>query len=54
MLIPSYVDTVIVDGYIKKWKGHLVGVDLPKLTLAIKASRDNIFSRAGVKVQLFA
>lgn len=47
------VDTVIVDGQIKKWKGLLVGVDLPKLTAAITESRNNIYSRAGIKTNLF-
>lgn len=47
------VDTVIVDGQIKKWKGHLIGVDIPRLTAAITESRNNIFSRAGIKPGLF-
>lgn len=48
------VNIVIVDGQIKKWKGLLVGVDLPKLTAAITESRNNIYSRAGVESNLFA
>ncbi len=47
------VETVIVDGQIKKWKGSLVGIDVPKLTSAITESRNNIFSRAGVEKNLF-
>ncbi|MGO4003371.1 amidohydrolase family protein [Pseudomonas fluorescens] len=47
------VDTVIVDGQIKKWKGILVGIDVPKLTAAITESRNNIFSRAGIQPSLF-
>lgn len=48
------VNIVIVDGQIEKWKGLLVGVDLPKLTAAITESRNNIYSRAGVESNLFA
>lgn len=47
------VDTVMVDGQIKKWAGQLVGIDIPKLTHAITASRNAIFARAGIDPDLF-
>jgi 5-methylthioadenosine/S-adenosylhomocysteine deaminase len=42
------VETVIVAGKVRKWKGKLLGVDLPHLRQQLEASRDFIFSKAGV------
>ncbi len=47
------VDTVFVAGKIRKWKGTLLDVDLPKLRAELDASRDYIFEKAGVKRVLF-
>jgi len=42
------VETVIVAGKVRKWKGKLLGVDLPRLRQQLENSRDGIFFRAGV------
>ena len=42
------VETVIVAGKVRKWKGKLLGVDLPRLRQQLEASRDFIFTKAGV------
>ncbi|HEY7238360.1 MAG TPA: amidohydrolase family protein, partial [Burkholderiales bacterium] len=42
------VETVIVAGKIRKWKGKLLDVDLNNLRRKLENSRDGIFSRAGV------
>jgi len=42
------VETVIVAGQVKKWKGQLVGVDLDHLRQQLEASRDYIFSKIPV------
>jgi cytosine/adenosine deaminase-related metal-dependent hydrolase len=42
------VETVIVAGRILKWKGKLLGVDLPGLRRQLENSRDYVFSKAGV------
>ena len=47
------VETVIVAGRILKWKGRLVGVDLPHLRNQLQDSRDYVFSKAGVAQNLF-
>ena len=47
------VDTVFVDGKIRKWNGSLLGVDVNKLQAAISTSRDGIFQRAGVNRSIF-
>jgi len=47
------VETVIVAGKIRKWKGRLLDVDLPRLRQQLEASRDFIFQAAGVPKNLF-
>ena len=49
----SNVDTVIVRGKVRKWRGRLLDVDLPKLRAELEASRDYLFKAAGVKPDLF-
>jgi 5-methylthioadenosine/S-adenosylhomocysteine deaminase len=48
------VETVIVAGKIRKWQGRLLDVDLRHLRRKLEASRDFIFSAAGVEQDLFA
>src|SRR5881628_1986182 len=47
------VETVIVAGKVRKWKGKLLDVDLPHLRQQLEASRDFIFAKAGIKQDLF-
>jgi len=47
------VDTVIVAGKIRKWKGKLLGVDLNHLRRQLEASRDHIFAAAGIPQNVF-
>jgi len=49
----SNVETVIVAGKMRKWKGQLVGVDLHHLRRQLEASRDRIFAAAGVAQNVF-
>lgn len=49
----SNVETVLVAGKIKKWKGDIVGHDIRALREKIVASRDYIFDAAGVEIPLF-
>ena len=48
------VETVIVAGKIRKWKGQLLDVDLNRLRQQIEASRDFLFSAAGIPQNLFS
>jgi cytosine/adenosine deaminase-related metal-dependent hydrolase len=48
------VETVIVAGKVRKWKGQLLDVDLPRLRQQLEASRDFIFSAANVPQNLFS
>jgi 5-methylthioadenosine/S-adenosylhomocysteine deaminase len=47
------VETVIVAGKVRKWKGKLLDVDLRHLRQQLEASRDFIFAAAGVPQNLF-
>jgi cytosine/adenosine deaminase-related metal-dependent hydrolase len=48
------VETVIVAGKIRKWKGQLLDVDLPGLRRQLEASRDYVFNAAGIPQNLFS
>jgi cytosine/adenosine deaminase-related metal-dependent hydrolase len=47
------VETVMVAGRIRKWKGKLVDVNLGKLRREIEASRDYVLAQAGIQKDLF-
>jgi len=49
----SNVDTVMVAGKIRKWRGELVDVDIDRLRGELEASRDYLFEKAGIKQDLF-
>ena len=48
------VETVIVAGKVRKWKGRLLDVNLGRLRRELEASRDYLFSAAGVPQDLFS
>jgi cytosine/adenosine deaminase-related metal-dependent hydrolase len=47
------VETVIVAGKVRKWKGQLLDVDLPHLRQQLEASRDYVFAAANIPQDLF-
>ena len=47
------VETVIVAGVVRKWKGRLLDVNLDKLRRDLENSRDSIFRAAGIPQNLF-
>jgi cytosine/adenosine deaminase-related metal-dependent hydrolase len=53
MMDRSNVETVIVAGKVRKWKGRLLDVDLPKLRRDLESSRDFLYQKAGVPQNLF-
>ncbi len=48
------VETVIVAGKVRKWKGQLLDVDLSNLRRQLEASRDYVFAAAGIPQNLFS
>ena len=53
MMERSNVETVIVAGKVRKWKGQLLDVDLSRLRNQLEDSRDRIFRAANVPQNLF-
>jgi cytosine/adenosine deaminase-related metal-dependent hydrolase len=49
----SNVETVMVAGRIRKWRGRLVDVNLGRLRREIEATRDHLFAASGVTRDLF-
>jgi len=49
----SNVETVIVAGKVRKWKGKLRDANLPRLRRELEASRDYLFNAAGIPQNLF-
>jgi 5-methylthioadenosine/S-adenosylhomocysteine deaminase len=49
----SNVETVIVAGKVRKWKGRLLDVDLGRLRRELENSRDYLFEAAGIRQDLF-
>ncbi len=49
----SNVETVIVAGKVRKWKGKLRDANLPRLRRELEASRDYVFNAAGIPQDLF-
>ncbi|MGZ5268103.1 MAG: amidohydrolase family protein [Caldimonas sp.] len=49
----SNVETVIVAGKIRKWKGKLLDTSLSRLRSQLEDSRDYLFAAAGIPKNLF-
>ena len=49
---PSNVDTVFIAGKVKKWRGHLVGVDAARVLRVVQEARDAVVRRAGFQMNL--
>ena len=47
------VETVIVAGKVRKWKGELLDMDLRSLRRQLENSRDYVFNAAGIPKDLF-
>jgi 5-methylthioadenosine/S-adenosylhomocysteine deaminase len=49
---PGHVDAVFVRGKVKKWRGNLVGVDVPHVLRLIANARDAVLQRSGFELDL--
>jgi 5-methylthioadenosine/S-adenosylhomocysteine deaminase len=52
LMNPAQVDTVLIAGRVRKWRGHLVGVDTRRVLRQAAASRDAVLQRAGVPLDV--
>jgi hypothetical protein len=53
MMERSNVETVIVAGKVRKWKGKLLDVDLRRLRDTLEDSRDFLYKAAGRPQNLY-
>ena len=53
LMNPMNVDTVFIAGKVRKWRGSLVGVDLPRVLRLAQEARDGVLRRAGFAANLF-
>jgi cytosine/adenosine deaminase-related metal-dependent hydrolase len=52
LMHPGNVETVLIAGKVKKWRGSLVGVDMPRVRRLVQEARDAVMRRAGYQVSL--
>jgi cytosine/adenosine deaminase-related metal-dependent hydrolase len=52
LMNPSNVDTVFIAGRARKWRGNLVGVDVPRVLRLVAEARDGVVRRSGFRVDL--
>jgi cytosine/adenosine deaminase-related metal-dependent hydrolase len=52
LMNPSHVDTVFIAGQVKKWRGDLVGVDVPRVLRLVQEARDAVVRRAGFRMNV--
>ena len=49
---PGHVDTVLIAGKVRKWRGSLVGIDVPRVLRLVQEARDAVVGRAGFRMNL--
>jgi cytosine/adenosine deaminase-related metal-dependent hydrolase len=52
LMNPGHVEAVFIAGKVKKWRGNLVGVDMPHVLRSMQEARDGVLRRAGFQVNL--
>jgi 5-methylthioadenosine/S-adenosylhomocysteine deaminase len=50
---PGHVEAVLIAGKVKKWRGNLVGVDMPRVLQSMRDARDGVLRRANFPMDLF-
>jgi 5-methylthioadenosine/S-adenosylhomocysteine deaminase len=49
---PQHVEAVFIAGQVKKWRGSLVGVDMPRVLRSMQEARDGVLRRANFPMDL--
>jgi 5-methylthioadenosine/S-adenosylhomocysteine deaminase len=52
LMNPGNVETVLIAGKVRKWRGRLVGVDVPRVLRVVEEARDAVVRRAGFQTKL--
>jgi 5-methylthioadenosine/S-adenosylhomocysteine deaminase len=53
LMAPGHVEAVFIAGRVKKWRGRLVGVDMPRVLRSMQEARDGVLRRANFSIDLF-
>jgi cytosine/adenosine deaminase-related metal-dependent hydrolase len=51
---PAHVEAVLIAGKVKKWRGQLVGVDMPRVLRSMQEARDGVLRRSNFPIDLFS
>jgi 5-methylthioadenosine/S-adenosylhomocysteine deaminase len=54
LMTPGHVENVFIAGKAKKWRGNLVGVDVPRVLKTMQEARDGLMRRTGFQVNLLS
>jgi 5-methylthioadenosine/S-adenosylhomocysteine deaminase len=52
LMNPSNIDTVFIAGRVRKWRGNLVGVDVPRVLRLVAEAHDGVVRRSNFTVDL--
>ena len=52
LMSPAHVEAVLIAGKVKKWRGTLVGVDMPRVLRSMQEARDGLLRRANFPMNL--
>src|SRR5205823_1421887 len=52
LMNPSHVETVFIAGKVRKWRGNLVGVDVPRVLRLVEEARNAVIMRAGFPINV--
>jgi 5-methylthioadenosine/S-adenosylhomocysteine deaminase len=52
LMSPAHVEAVLIAGKVKKWRGTLVGVDMPRVLGSMQEARDGLLRRANFPMNL--
>jgi cytosine/adenosine deaminase-related metal-dependent hydrolase len=52
LMNPSNVDAVFIAGRARKWRGNLVGIDVPRVLRLVVEARDGVVRRSGFRMDL--
>jgi cytosine/adenosine deaminase-related metal-dependent hydrolase len=52
LMNPSNVETVLIAGKPRKWRGTLAGISVPRLLRLVSTARDGVVRRSGFQMNL--
>jgi 5-methylthioadenosine/S-adenosylhomocysteine deaminase len=53
LMSPAHVEAVFIGGQVKKWRGNLVGMDMPRVLRSMEEARDGVLRWINFPMDLF-